>query len=93
VGDSGRTKERKERDMSEKLTMRWDDQRIEDMARRGMEEEKFDTLSDYVRAAIVRDRAMAGDKDAKAIVKENIWKWMRRNSVTKRLVDINKQIE
>jgi Arc/MetJ-type ribon-helix-helix transcriptional regulator len=79
--------------MSEKLTMRWDDQRIEDMAKRGMAEEKFDTLSDYVRAAIVRDRFMSGDKDAKVIVKENIWKWMRRNSVTKRLVDINKQSE
>ena len=79
--------------MSEKLTMRWDDKRIEDMAKRGMEEEKFNTLSDYVRAAIVRDRIWAGDKDAKAIVKENIWKWMRRDSKEKKLVDINKPTE
>lgn len=79
--------------MSEKLTMRWDDQRIEDMARRGMEDEKFDTLSDYVRAAIVRDRFIFGDKDAKAIVKENIWKWLRRDSAKQRLVAIGKVID
>ena len=79
--------------MSEKLTMRWDDQRIEDMAKRGMEEEKFNTLSDYVRADIVRDRFMSGDKDAKAIVKENIWKWLRRDSAKKRLIDIDKTNE
>lgn len=79
--------------MSEKLTMRWDDPRIEEMAKRGMEEEKFDTLSDYVRAAIVRDRLIYGDKDAKAIAKENIWKWLRRDSRNKRLVEIIKQTE
>ncbi len=63
--------------MSEKLTVRWDDPRIEEMALRGMNEEKFDTLSDYVRAAIVRDRYMKGDKDARAIFKENVWKYFR----------------
>jgi hypothetical protein len=42
-----------------------------------MKEEKFDTLSDYVRAAIIRDRFLAGDKEAAAIVKENIGKWFR----------------
>jgi len=76
--------------MSEKLTMRWDDPRIEAMAKRGMEDEKFDTLSDYVRAAIVRDRFIFGDKEAKAIVKENIWKWLRRDSVNQKLVAIGK---
>jgi len=63
--------------MSEKLTVRWEDARIEAMALRGMKEEKFDTLSDYVRAAIIRDRFLSGDKDASAIVKENIGKWFR----------------
>lgn len=63
--------------MGEKLTVRWEDPRIEAMALRGMEAENFDTLSDYVRAAIIRDRFIFGDKDAKAIVKENIGKWFR----------------
>jgi hypothetical protein len=63
--------------MSEKLTVRWEDTRIEAMALRGMKEEKFNTLSDYVRAAIIRDRFLAGDKEAAAIVKENIGKWFR----------------
>jgi len=63
--------------MSEKLTVRWEDARIEVMALRGLKEEKFDTLSDYVRAAIIRDRFLSGDKDGSAIVNENIGKWFR----------------
>ena len=69
--------------MSEKLTVRWEDPRIEEMALRGMKEEKFDTLSDYVRAAIVRDRFLSGDKDAKKMVGENILKWWREKAFFK----------
>jgi hypothetical protein len=71
--------------MGEKLTVRWEDPRIEAMAKRAMEEEKFDTLSDYVRAAIVRDRYLFGDKDAKAIVRENTLKWWREKSFFKKI--------
>ena len=56
--------------MSEKLRCDGMMPRIEAMAKRGMEDEKFDTLSDYVRAAIVRDRFIFGDKDAKALSKK-----------------------
>ena len=71
--------------MSEKLTVRWEDERIEAMALRGMKEEKFDTLSDYVRAAIIRDRFIFGDKDAVAIVKENIGKWFRGEPIRRKV--------
>lgn len=57
--------------MAGKLTVRWDDPRIEEMAMRGMKEEKFDTISDYVRAAIVRDRFLMGDQEARTLVAEN----------------------
>jgi len=77
LSDAGRTDRIGGYVMSEKLTVRWEDTRIETMALRGMKEENFDTLSDYVRAAIIRDRFLAGDKDASAIVKENIGKWFR----------------
>ena len=63
--------------MSEKLTVRWDDSRIEKMANRGMKKEGFETLSDYIRAAIVRDRVLDGDPDALEIVKDNIGKFFR----------------
>jgi len=63
--------------MGDKLTIRWEDQRIEAMALRGMKEEGFGTLSAYVRSAIIRDRFLAGDKDARAIAKENVKKWYR----------------
>jgi hypothetical protein len=68
--------------MSEKLTVRWDDPRIEAMASRAMKEEGFISVSDYVRAAIVRDRYLAGDKDAKTIVAENFWRWWRGKKAT-----------
>jgi hypothetical protein len=63
--------------MSEKLTVRWDDPRIEAMAIRGMKSEGFETLSDYIRATIGRDRVLDGDPDALAIVKANIGKFFR----------------
>jgi hypothetical protein len=69
-------------EMSEKLTVRWDDPRIEAMAERAMKEEGFINISDYVRAAIVRDRFLSGDKDAKAIVADNFWKWWRGKRAT-----------
>lgn len=69
--------------MSEKLTVRWEDPRIEAMAMRGMKEEKFDTLSDYVRAAIVRDRFLSGDKDARKMASENVLKWWREKGFFK----------
>jgi hypothetical protein len=50
-----------------------------------MEGEGFDTLSDYIRAAIVRDRFLDGDKDAKAIVRENALKWWRRKGYAKKI--------
>ena len=71
--------------MSEKLTVRWEDPRIEDMAMRGMKEEGFKTLSDYIRAAIVRDRFLMGDKVAKEVVKDNFWKWWRGKIKQERL--------
>lgn len=67
---------------NEKLTVRWDDERIKAMAERAMKEEGFINVSDYIRAAIVRDRFLAGDKDAKAIVTENFWKWWRGKRAT-----------
>lgn len=71
--------------MGDKLTVRWDDPRIEAMALRGQKEEGFDTLSDYVRAAIVRDRFLMGDKDAKAIARENMLKWWREKAFFKKI--------
>lgn len=71
--------------MTVKLTVRWDDPRIEAMAMRGMKEEGFDTLSDYVRAAIVRDRFLMGDKEAKIIVRENVLKWWRQKGYAKKI--------
>lgn len=71
--------------MSEKLNVRWDDPRIEEMAMRGMKEEKFDTISDYVRAAIVRDRFLMGDKDARKLVRENALKWWREKAFKKNI--------
>jgi hypothetical protein len=71
--------------MTVKLTVRWDDSRIEEMAMRGMKEEGFDTISDYVRAAIVRDRFLNGDKDAKKIVSENTLKWWREKAFKKKI--------
>ena len=71
--------------MGDKLTVRWEDARIEAMAMRGMQEEKFDTLSDYIRATIVRDRFLAGDKDAKAVCNENILKWWREKAFFKKI--------
>jgi len=68
--------------MGDKLTIRWEDQRIEAMAIRGQKEEGFKTLSDYVRTTIIRDRFLAGDKDARAIAKENVKKWFRGNLET-----------
>lgn len=71
--------------MTVKLTVRWDDPRIEDMAMRGMKEEKFDTISDYVRAAIVRDRFLMGDPDATKLVAENALKWWREKAFKKKI--------
>jgi len=71
--------------MSEKLTVRWDDPRIEAMAMRGQKEEGFDTLSDYVRAAIVRDRFLSGDKEAVSLAKENFLKWWRQKAFFKKI--------
>jgi hypothetical protein len=71
--------------MSIKLTVRWDDPRIEAMAMRGLAEEGFDTISDYVRAAIVRDRFLMGDKEAKIIVRENVLKWWRQKGYSKKI--------
>ena len=71
--------------MSIKLTVRWDDPRIEAMAMRGMEEEGFDTISDYVRAAIVRDRFLAGDKEAITIARGNLLKWWRQKGYSKKI--------
>ena len=71
--------------MTVKLTVRWDDPRIEEMAMRGMQEEKFDTISDYVRAAIVRDRFLMGDKDARKLVGENVLKWWRQKGYAKKI--------
>jgi hypothetical protein len=71
--------------MSERLTVRWDDPRIEAMAMRGMEEEGFDNLSDYVRSAIVRDRFLSGDKDARKMAGENVLKWWRQKGYAKKI--------
>ena len=77
VSDAWRTDGKGGNIMSEKLTVRWDDPRVEAMANRGMKAEGFETLSDYIRAAIIRDRIFDGDKDAIAIAKENIGKYFR----------------
>jgi Arc/MetJ-type ribon-helix-helix transcriptional regulator len=65
--------------MSAKLTVRWDDPRIE------AKEDKYDTLSDYVRSAIVRDRFLAGDKDARKLAGENVLKWWREKGFFKNI--------
>jgi hypothetical protein len=71
--------------MGDKLTVRWEDPRIEAMALRGQKEEGFDTLSDYVRAAIVRDRFLSGDKEAVTLAKENFLKWWRQRAFYKKI--------
>ncbi len=72
-------------EMSEKLTVRWEDPRIEAMALRGQKEERFDTLSDYVRSCIVRDRFLSGDKEAVALARENLLKWWRQRAFSKKI--------